>query len=44
MWSHIVCDQLTDDAYYPRHLVPPLVFLGVPVSLIFSVQWIRPCT
>jgi hypothetical protein len=43
-WAHGECDRSTGDAYSPRHLIPPLVFQGVRVSLIFTVLWIVPVT
>jgi hypothetical protein len=27
-WAHGGCDRSTWDAYFPRHLIPPLVFQG----------------
>jgi hypothetical protein len=37
-WAHGRCDLSTGDAYSARHLIPPLLFLGVLVSLIFTVD------
>jgi hypothetical protein len=34
--------QLIGSVYSPRHLILPLVFPGVRVSLIFTVLWIVP--
>jgi hypothetical protein len=39
-WAHGGCDQSTGDTYSLRHLIPPLVFPGALVSLIFTVLWI----
>jgi hypothetical protein len=39
-WAHGGCDRSTGDAYSRSHLIPPLVFPGVHVSLIFTVLWI----
>jgi hypothetical protein len=41
-WAHGGCDRSTRGVYSPRHLIPPLVFLGIRVGLIFTVLWIVP--
>ena len=39
IWANGGCDRSAGDAYSPRHLIPPLVFPGVRVSLVFTVDY-----
>jgi hypothetical protein len=43
-WAHGGCDRSTGDDCSLRHLIPPLVYPGVRVSLILTVLWIVPFT